>query len=79
MATFYGSLKGSRGETTRCGTHNSGIRSSVQSWEGSVVSELSYNEKDELMVTIKVSTGSSSCGTQIFYGTFGEFVNKLKN
>lgn len=78
MATFYGSIKGSRGEATRCGTTNSGIKASVQSWNGSVVSELSYNDKNELMVTISTSTGSSALGTQIFYGTFDEFVNKLK-
>ena len=77
MATFYGSIKGSRGEATRCGTKNSGIKASVQSWNGSVISELSYDE-DKLMVRVSTSTGSSSLGTQIFYGTFDEFVNKLK-
>ena len=77
MATFYGSIKGSRGEATRCGTKNSGIKASVQSWNGSVISELSYDE-DKLMVRASTSTGSSSLGTQIFYGTFEEFVNKLK-
>lgn len=78
MATFYSSIKGSRGEATRCGTRNSGIRASVQSWNGSITSELSYNDKDELMVTIRTSTGSSSYGSQIFYGTFEEFINKLQ-
>ena len=77
MATFYGSIKGGRGEATRCGTKNSGIKASVQSWNGSVISELSYAE-DRLMVRVSTSTGSSSLGTQIFYGTFEEFVNKLK-
>ena len=77
MATFYGSIKGGRGEATRCGTKNSGIKASVQSWNGSVISELSYDE-DKLMVRVSTSTGSSSLGTQIFYGTFEEFVNKLK-
>lgn len=77
MATFYGSIKGGRGEATRCGTKNSGIKASVQSWNGSVISELSYDE-DKLMVRVSTSTGSSSLGTQIFYGTFDEFVNKLK-
>lgn len=77
MATFYGSIKGSRGEATRCGTTNSGIKASVQSWNGSIVNELSY-EGDKLMVRVSTSTGSSALGTQIFYGTFEEFVNKLK-
>lgn len=33
MAHFYGWLKGSRGETTRCGTKSSGIWAKVQSWK----------------------------------------------
>ena len=36
MAHFYGSLQGSRGETTRLGTKNSGMEVVAASWEGSV-------------------------------------------
>lgn len=78
MSTFYGSLRGNRGTATRCGSRNSGIKVSAQSWNGSVVTELSYNDQDELMVDISVSDASSSYGNRIFYGTFEEYVKKLK-
>jgi hypothetical protein len=40
MAHFYGTLNGSRGEATRCGTKNSGMRAVAASWSGAVESEL---------------------------------------
>ncbi len=36
MAHFYGVLKGSRGEATRCGTKNSGLETVAASWQGAV-------------------------------------------
>jgi hypothetical protein len=36
MAHFYGILKGSRGETTRCGTRPSGISATVKSWNSAL-------------------------------------------
>lgn len=41
MAHFYGQLKGSRGETTRCGTRISGIWAKVKSWDSTVQVTLS--------------------------------------
>lgn len=78
MSTFYGSIQGNRGAATRGGSRSSGIKASAQSWNGSVITELSYNDKDELMVGVSTSTGSSSYGTRIFYGTFEEYIAKLK-
>lgn len=40
MSHFYGVLKGSRGEATRCGTKVSGLRVTAASWEGAVRTEL---------------------------------------
>jgi len=40
MSHFYGTLKGSRGEATRCGTKKSGITTHTASWEGAVRVEL---------------------------------------
>lgn len=83
MAKFYGSLQGNRGTVTRTGS--SVIKASVQSWDGSLISYMSYdkdrdNPKEEkLMVEICVSKESSSYGSRIFYGTFEEFINKLKS
>lgn len=32
MAHFYGRIQGNRGEATRCGSKNSGINATVESW-----------------------------------------------
>ena len=75
MAKFYGSIQGNRGEATRMG--HSSIKSSVQSYDGSVITYLSY-EGDKLMVEVCTSDESSSYGRRIFYGTFDEFISKLE-
>lgn len=75
MAKFYGRVQGNRGEATRCG--NDRIKASVQSWDGSAILQMSY-ENDCLMVEVSVAEGSSAYGQRIFYGTFVEFVDKLK-
>lgn len=75
MSKFYGQVFGGRGTATRCGHRF--IKTSVQSYDGSVQTELSY-EGDELMVRVSTATESSCYGSTIFYGTFEEFVSKLK-
>ena len=75
MAKFYGTIQGNRGAATRMG--HSLIKSSVQSYDGSVITYLSYDE-DKLMVEVCVSDESSSYGKRIFYGTFEEFKTKLE-
>lgn len=75
MAKFYGQVVGERQAATRTGHRR--IKASAQSWDGSVSTELTY-ENDNLMVAIQVASGSSAYGQQIFYGTFEEFINKLK-
>ena len=78
MSTFYATIHGNRGPATRQGSMASGIKAAAQSWNGSVITSLSYNQEDELMVDISVSDGSSSYGSRIFYGTFEEFKEKLQ-
>lgn len=75
MSKFYGMVQGSRGPATR-GGHRF-IKTSAQSYDGSVQTELSY-DGDELMVRVSTTPESSCYGSTIFYGTFEEFVNKLK-
>ena len=36
MSHFYGTLQGSRGQATRCGTKNSGMEVVAASWNGAV-------------------------------------------
>jgi hypothetical protein len=75
MAKFYGSIQGNRGAATRCG--HSRIKTSVQSYDGSVIVEMNYND-NELMVCVSAASISTSYGSPIFYGTFEEFISKLK-
>ncbi len=42
MSKFYGQINGGRGTATRTG--HQGIRASVQSYDGSVITELTYND-----------------------------------
>lgn len=76
MAKFYGQINGGRGTATRTGHHN--IRTSAQSYDGSIQTELSYNDEGKLMVRVDTSDCSSYYGSMTFYGTFEEFVAKLK-
>ena len=36
MSHFYGTLEGSRGEATRCGTKDSGITTHAAGWNGAI-------------------------------------------
>ena len=77
MSKFYGQVFGaSQTEATRRG-HRS-IRTAAQSYDGSVITELSYNDEGKLMVDVSADNYSTSCGSRIFYGTYEEFVAKLK-
>ena len=78
MSAFYGMVQGNRGAATRGGSRNSGFRSTAQSWDGSIITRLSYNQDDELMVSIEVAEGSAPYGNNIFYGTFQEYIEKLQ-
>ena len=78
MSKFYGTIIGqARTPATRCGSKK--IRTAAQSYDGSVITELSYdNESNELMVEIEVNDGTSMFGRTIFRGTFNEFIEKLR-
>ena len=74
MSAFYGMIQGNRGAATRSGSKASGYTSSCQSWDGSVRTDMWYNDKDELMVCIGLCTNGSSTYTDktLFRGTFEE-------
>ena len=42
MAHFFGKLKGSRGEVTRCGTKSSGLKCFVNGWDVGLMAGLRY-------------------------------------
>ena len=77
MSKFYGTIQGERSAATRTG-HRS-IKASAQSWDGSITTELTY-DSNKLMVRILAEKDCSTTGGQIvFYGTYEEYINKLKS
>lgn len=77
MAVFYGQVQGSADTSaSRRGSNASGISASVQSWHGSVITSLHYDD-DKLMVDVYTDDGSSFLGRLLFSGTFDEFKEKL--
>ena len=78
MSRLYGSLQGCRGEVTRTASKNSGIRASVQSWNGSLVSYMDLDENGKPVITLKTSEGSSGYGSEtVFRGSLEELKAKL--
>ena len=79
MSKLYGSLQGCRGEATRCGSKSSGVRASVQSWQGSLISYMDLDDNENPIITLKTSDGSSGYGSEtIFTGSLEELKAKLK-
>ena len=75
MAKFYGTIQGNRGMGTRLGTQE--IRTSAQSWDGSIITKLYYDEKD-LNVIIATDESSSPYGEIKFNGKFKNFQHLLE-
>jgi len=44
MSHFYGTLKGTRGGATRCGTKSSGLKVIAASWFGAIRVQVWYDE-----------------------------------
>lgn len=79
MSKFYGQVEG-KADTiaTRQGSEKSGIKASVQSWDGSVITAMRYNENGELIVKIYIHNDSSFQGEKYFEGTLDELKKRLK-
>ena len=77
MSKFYGQVFGSA-ETSASRRGFKDIRASVQSYEGSVITNLIDNHgKTELVVEVNPDS-SSSYGRQVFRGSIEEFVKKME-
>jgi len=53
MSHFYGSVRGSRGEATRCGTGISGMITYCASWAGAIKC-YAYKQQGEDFVRVKM-------------------------
>lgn len=77
MATFYGQVEGrARTVASREGSDASRIKASVQSWDGSIITELYYQKQHPNNLYIKVSydNGSSFYGHRVWEGSVSDFV-----
>ena len=72
MSHFYGTLQGSRGEATRCGTASSGIETYAASWKGAIRVEVfvDKNGKDAYRVTRQPWQYSGGPTTVLASGAF---------
>lgn len=76
MSKFYGTVIG-KADTVATRRGFDCIKTSAQSWDGSVITRLSYDKSGTLMVEIEHSPDSSTCGRTVFRGTIDEFLKKL--
>ncbi len=80
MSAFYGLVEGNRSCATRGGSKSSGFLASAQSWDGSIIVRL-YYDNDQLKCRVGTNEGSA-CYTDYnsadFVGSFEEF-KKLLN
>ena len=78
MSKFYGMVRGNRGASTRGGSANSGFKATAQSYDGSVITCLDYDQNNNLKVRIELSEGSTTYGDVAFSGTFEELKESMK-
>lgn len=70
MSRFYGSMKGARGETTRCGNSISGITAHVRGWDIGAEAYVRCLTTGEDIVSVYVTGGSNGSCAKLFLGTF---------
>jgi len=78
MSKFYGMVRGNRGASTRGGSANSGFKATAQSYNGSVITCLDYDQDNNLKVRIELADGSTTYGDVAFSGTFEELKEAMK-
>ena len=62
MSHFYGTLQGSRGEATRCGTKNSGVQTVAAGWGGAVQVNVEVNQDGDDYYTVWLIPWQNSGG-----------------
>lgn len=79
MRKFYGQAwtedRTSSTTATRCG-HKS-INASAQSYDGSIITRLNYDDAGALIVTIEVASNSATHGTTVYRGPLNQLANQL--
>ena len=62
MSHFYGTLNGSRGQATRCGTANSGLQTIAAGWTGAIRVQLYTDENDQNCFRVEIGAWQGSGG-----------------
>lgn len=80
MSKYYGETcgynkNGSTGVASRCG--HTGIRSSAQSWDGSVIAVIRDDKEGNPVFEIEITGDSSIYGDTVFSGTIEELKRVL--
>lgn len=77
MSRFYGQVISDIAQTNATRRASEDIKVSCQSWNGSVISKMYYDKKDELIIEIYIDDGSSSTGDLYFKGNLEKLKEKL--
>lgn len=70
MSRFYGSLNGGRGESTRTGTKNSGLRAHARGWHIGGKVEVFQGVGDTDTVRLYITGGSNGHFSDVLIGTW---------
>lgn len=77
MSKFYGQVEG-MAQTVASRRGSSFIKSSAQSYDGSVIVKMNYDLEGKLMISLNLTDGSDFYGQCFFYGTMEELKKKLQ-
>jgi hypothetical protein len=72
VSHFYGTLQGSRGEATRCGTKKSGVEAWVASWGGAIRVKVWHENGEDRFVVEQRQWHSTGVDRPIARGVIGE-------
>lgn len=78
MASFYATINADLSRTLATRRGSKYITTSTQSYNGSIITRMYYNEQDKLMIEIETTETSNSCyGENRFRGTFTQLEELL--
>jgi len=78
MAHFYASIKGARGEATRMGTPNSGIRGHIRGWDLGALVRCYVGIDGNDYVEVTITGGSNNTVRSELLGVWGIRDGKLQ-
>lgn len=78
MANFYATINADLSRTSATRRGSKYIITSTQSYNGSIITRMYYNEQDKLMIEIETTETSNSCyGENRYRGTFNQLEELL--